>query len=495
MDHEEIGRGGGQAASHGVTRRGFAAGTLSLAALAAMAPAAQAESTFRPTPEAATGSRHRRKKPNILLIMADDLGAFDLSCYGAPHISTPNLDRLAKDGVRFTQSYSGSSTCSPTRFSLQTGRYPGRFVGGLAEPIAAVNEREGLPPGFPSIASLLKGAGYSTRLLGKWHLGYLPWFSPLKSGYDDWFGSTGGGLDYFSKISNSNDYDLYENDIEYQDLRYYTDIITERTLAYINGKHTKPWFVSLNYTTPHWPWEGPNDQAVSADLTARSLAGEPGVMFHYDGGSVEKYVEMVENMDQHIGRVLRALKRTGQDKNTIVVFKADNGGERYSYQWPLRGSKWDVWEGGIRIPLIVSWPGRLKGRQVSHEPIMSPDITHTLVRLGGASPDPANPMDGRDFSDYLFGSGAAPAGDLFWRVIDQGALRRGKWKYFYSKDVSDGPIKLEALYDLEADQSEQANLIKKNPEVAAELRAAHAAINATLLPYPPGTKRYVSPPH
>jgi arylsulfatase A-like enzyme len=471
--------------NRGLSRRSFTGlvGVTSLGAVAATAGPAAAEQPFQ-----AGGRGKHHERPNILVIMADDLGWADLSSYGAPHISTPNLDRLAKEGVRFTDGYSGSSTCSPTRFSLYTGRYPGRLKGGLSEPIAVVDPSIGLPPEHPTMASLLQASGYATALFGKWHCGYLPWYSPLKSGWDEYLGSFSGGMDYFSKVDPFGKYDLFENDVEYQDLRYYTDILTERTVEYIGRDHDKPWLLNLNYTTPHWPWEGPGDRVVSDELTARTKAGEFRALFHNDGGSVAKYAEMVENMDASIGEVLQALRKSGQQQNTMVVFKSDNGGERFSYQWPLRGEKLDVLEGGIRVPTILRWPAAIKGGQVSDLPVVTMDWTRTVLAAAGVDPDAKYPMDGRDLSQYLWGTGEAPTGDLFWRVVDQGALRRGKWKYVVSHDVNRNVV-AEELYDLSVDQREEADLSRRQPAVLVELRNAWNEIERTLLNYPEGAVR------
>ncbi|MGW2714670.1 sulfatase-like hydrolase/transferase, partial [Streptomyces sp. NPDC001356] len=434
--------------------------------------AAPAERPFHARAHAGRGRR-----PNILFVFADDLGWADLSVYGAPHIKTPNLDRLAAQGVRFTDAYSGSATCSPTRFSLYTGRFPGRTKGGLAEPIA--NRSQGLDPSHPTLASLLKKAGYSTALIGKWHCGWLPDNSPTKSGWDEFFGNFGGALEYFSKLGQLGDYDLYEGDAEYKDLRYYTTVLTERAVEYVSRRHEQPWLLNLNFTTPHWPWLTEDDEETGAEIAAKVRDGNVlGALLHNDGGSVTKYTEMVESLDRAVGQVLAALRRSGQEENTIVVFSSDNGGERFSYQWPLSGEKASLLEGGIRVPTILRWPDRVDGRQVSHVPVYTPDWTATLLEVAGARPDPAYPLDGHSLAGYLLRGEQVPERDLFWRVRGNRALRRGDLKYYRDADGRDH------LFDLAADAREQADLAPDRPQLLAELRAAWETVNATLLPYP-----------
>ncbi|KMS72313.1 twin-arginine translocation pathway signal protein [Streptomyces viridochromogenes] len=451
------------------------AGTTTAAEAAAAAPA---ERPFKARP-AASG-----KRPNFLVVLGDDLGWADLSSYGAPHIRTPNLDRLARQGVRFTNAYSGSATCSPTRFSLYTGRYPGRTPGGLAEPIA--DKAQGLDPNHPTLASLLKRAGYATALIGKWHCGWLPDHSPTKSGWDEFFGNFGGVLEYYSKLGQLGAYDLYEGDAEYKDLRYYTTVLTERAVEYVSRDHEDtPWLLNLNFTTPHWPWLAEDDEETGAEIEARiraakSQADVSRALNHYDGGSVEKYTQMVESLDAAVGEVLDALRRSGQEQNTVVLFASDNGGERYSYNWPLSGEKFVLLEGGIRVPSILRWPARIDGRQVSHEPVFSPDWTATLLELGGARPDPAHPLDGTSLADYLLRGEDLPERDLFWRVRANRALRRGDWKYYRDADGKDH------LYDLGADLREQADRAPDEPELLAELKASWERIASGLLPYPAG---------
>ncbi|MGW7068039.1 sulfatase family protein [Streptomyces sp. NPDC054855] len=456
-----------------LSRRAFAGAVGAGAAVAAGLPstAEARERPFRAAP------RPGSKRPNILFVLGDDLGWADLSSYGSPHIKTPNLDRLARQGVRFTDAYAGSATCSPTRFSLYTGRFPGRTEGGLAEPIA--DKSVGLEPTHPTLASLLRDAGYATALIGKWHAGYLPDYSPTRSGWDEFFGNFGGALEYYSKLGLGGEYDLYEGDAEYKDLRYYTRILTERASEYVRRDHgDRPWLLNLNFTTPHWPWIADGDTEQSAEIVRRIKAGEKGALWHQDGGSVEKYTEMVQDLDRSVGEVLKALKKSGQERDTLVFFASDNGGERFSYNWPLSGNKSSLQEGGIRVPTIVRWPARIDGGQVSHEPVFTPDWTATLLEIGGARPSPAYPLDGTSLAPYLLKGEELAERELFWRVRGERALRRGDWKYYRGKGGKD------QLFDLAVDQREQADLAAREPRLLAELKAAWEKTDKGLLPYP-----------
>ncbi|TJZ42291.1 twin-arginine translocation pathway signal protein [Streptomyces piniterrae] len=504
---ESPGESPGASAGSAISRRtfgGLAGGVGAAAAIGGLGTVAGAPSAAAEEPRsqerafrAAPGRRSRR--PNVLFILGDDLGWADLSSYGAPDIRTPHLDRLARQGVRFTQAYAGSATCSPTRFSLYTGRYPGRTEGGLAEPIA--DKSVGLAPDHPTLASLLRDAGYATALIGKWHCGYLPDYSPTKSGWDTFFGNFGGALEYYSKLGLAGEYDLYEGDAEYQDLRYYTRIITERAVDYLTGRAANaknaqnakdgqnarntagrrtdhPWLLNLNFTTPHWPWIADGDTEESAKIVRRIKAGERGALWHQDGGSLAKYREMVEDLDRSIGEVLAALKQSGQEEDTLVFFASDNGGERWSYNWPLSGNKASLQEGGIRVPTIVRWPSRLDGGQVSHEPVFTPDWTATLLEIAGARPDRAHPLDGTSLAGYLLRGEPLAERDLFWRVRGERALRRGDWKYYRGKDGRD------RLFHVTNDPREQADKAADDQQRLGRLRAAWEAVDRTLLPYP-----------
>jgi arylsulfatase A-like enzyme len=412
------------------------------------------------------------QKPNILFILADDLGYADLSIYGQTDFQTPHLDQLARQGLRFTQAYANSAVCSASRFGLITGRYQYRLRGGLEEPIAGASDTVGLPPTHPTLPSLLKKEGYTTALFGKWHMGYLPTFGPLKSGYDVFFGNYGGALDYFTHkfaVGPQEPEDLYEGEVPVHKIGYYTDLLADRAADYIAAHDaSKPFFLSLHFTAPHWPWEGPDDEATSREIKS---------IFHYDGGSLAIYAKMVTAMDSAIGRVLKALEDRGLSKNTIVIFTSDNGGERFSKTWPFSGQKTELLEGGIRVPAIVRWPSRIGPAQTNSQVAIHMDWLPTLLAAAGAVPDSAYPPDGDNLLPIILGDTAPYPRTLFWRykANTQRAVRSGDWKYF---KISGN----EFLFNLAADQRERANLAQKNPQVLARLKEQWEAWDATMLP-------------
>lgn len=432
--------------------------------------------------------------PNIVFILTDDLGWGDLSIYGRREYKTPNIDKLAKQGVRLTQAYSNSSVCTPTRIAFLTGRYQQRTLVGLQEPLNfrkqleqnGTVDRLGLSPDHPTVASLLRAGGYRTALVGKWHAGYLPTFSPLKSGFDEFFGIFSGGVDYFTHNDGNGEPDLWEDDTPVEKTGYITDLITNRAVKYINreARARRRFFLSLNYTAPHWPWEGPQDEAISRNL---------GSLFHLDGGSLEIYAQIVKRLDVGIGKVLKTLEQNGLADNTLVVFTSDNGGERFSDLWPFIGSKGGVYEGSQRVPAILRWPGQLPAGQVSHQVAATFDWTATLLAAGGVTADPAYPLDGIDLLPYLATAGndeATVSRDLFWRIGGQRAARSGDLKYIKlarpDQVVTQGglPAALrgtEFLFDLSRDVREQANLLNARPEDAERLRQLWDSWNASVL--------------
>ena len=404
------------------------------------------------------------RRPNIVFIMADDLGYADLSCYGRRDYRTPNIDRLAAGGVRFTQAYANSPVCSPTRTALITGRYQYRLPVGLEEPIAPTNRNVGLAPEHPTLPSLLRKAGYATALAGKWHLGKPPDFSPLKSGYDRFFGFTAGAIDYFTHSG-----DLWDGDRKVQQSGYLTDLLGDRAVKWIGEfvRERRPFFLSLHFSAPHWPWEGPGDEAVSRRI---------GSLQHYDGGSMKTYAAMVTRLDEQVGRVLSAIG--GSD--TIVVFTSDNGGERFSDNWPFTGRKTELLEGGIRVPAIVRWPSRLKAGVTTEQPAITMDWMPTLLAVAGAAPDPAYPPDGIDLMPLLEGRRPPAARTLFWRyrMHGQRAVRDGDLKWLRIGDN-------DFLFDLAADPMERANLKGERPADLQRLTSAFDQWNAGMLPEDP----------
>jgi arylsulfatase A-like enzyme len=410
------------------------------------------------------------RQPDIVFVLADDLGWADLGVYGATDFATPHLDRLAGQGVRFTQAYANSAVCSATRFALITGRYQYRLRGGLEEPIAGAGEGQGLPPEHPTLPSLLRDAGYDTALIGKWHLGRPPAYGPLRSGYDRFFGNLNGVVDYFTHKSGVGDdlpRDLWEGDVPVERTGYYTQVLADEASAYVRSRGDRPYFLSLHFTAPHWPWEGPGDEAVSREIHD---------LFHYDGGNLATYGEIVEALDAAVGQVLDAIDETGRADNTIVVFTSDNGGERFSKTWPCVGQKTELLEGGLRVPTLLRWPSRV-APQVSEQVTATMDWLPTLLAAAGAAPDPAYPSDGEDLLPVLTGAGPEHPRTLFWRYKAQGqrAVREGDWKYLRINEN-------EFLFDVVVDQRERANLRHREPDVFGRLSKAWEEWNADFLP-------------
>ena len=390
--------------------------------------------------------------PNIVFILADDLGWADLGVYGATDFSTPHLDRLAGQGVRFTQAYANSAVCSATRIALITGRYQYRLRAGLEEPIALRDTGLGLPPDHPTLPSLLKAAGYDTALIGKWHLGLPPQYGPLQSGYDRFFGNLHGAIDYFTHKPGVGDdvaRDLWENEVPVERAGYYTQVLADEATEYIQARagqgadERKPFFLSLHFTAPHWPWEGPGDEAVAHQIKN---------LFHYDGGSLRKYGEIVEALDAAVGQVLAALDDGGEADNTIVVFTSDNGGERFSKTWPFTGQKTELLEGGLRVPTLLRWSARI-APQVQHQVTASMDWLPTLLAAAGVSPHADYPSDGENILPVLEGTAPAHPRTLYWRYKAQAqrAVRDGNWKYLKVNDN-------EFLFDVAEGERERANL-------------------------------------
>lgn len=434
-------------------------------------------------------------RPDIVFVLADDLGWADLGCFGSTAISTPNLDRMAREGVRFTHAYSASAVCSPTRIGLYTGRYPCRLRAGLEEPMRTRASDNGIPHDHPTLAKLLVAAGYTTAMFGKWHCGWMPWFSPIRAGFQRFYGCLDGALDYFEHIDTLGEHDLWEGETQIADVGYFTDIISREAAAYIAAAGDEPIYVQLNYTAPHWPWEGPGDAATGARIRAayadmETPTADPLCDFH--SGSLAKYGEMVEAMDAAFGGVLEAVEARGRADNTLIIFSSDNGGERWAKSWPFVGEKGDLTEGGIRVPFLVRWRAAIDGGQVCDRPNITMDWTATMLDAASAAADPFYPLDGPSLVPYLVEGSPYPDHDLRWRTTNQVAVRRGDMKYLHDRrprprlggwPVKDGDYHL--LYDVTVDGREKADLAPHHADLVAELRAEADRFDAEMLPYPP----------
>lgn len=418
-------------------------------------------------------------RPNIVFIVADDLGYADLGCYGGRAPVSPVLDSLAAGGMKFTQGYSNSPVCSPTRFALMTARYQYRLRGAAEEPINNKSRGSttlGLPPEHPTLPSLLKASGYRTALIGKWHLGYPPSFGPLRSGYEEFFGPMSGGVDYFTHCSSGGTHDLWLGEEEKKEDGYLTDLISQRSVDYVErmaggAKAGTPFFLSMHYTAPHWPWETREDEALAQEIR--------GNLFHLHGGNIHSYRRMIHHMDEGIGQVMDALRRNGLTDNTLVVFTSDNGGERFSDSWPLVGGKMDLTEGGIRVPWIAHWPAQIAAGRVSEQHCMSMDWSATLLAAAGVSADTGYPLDGISLLPVLQQPGRHFHRPLYWRMNHRGqrALRDGDWKYL-RMDGND------YLFNIPADERERANLAARESGRLAAMRQAWEQWNDSMPPIP-----------
>jgi len=419
------------------------------------------------------------KRPNLIFIVADDLGFADLGCYGGRDAAfgpvSPVLDRLAANGLRLTDGYANSPVCSPTRFAMITGRYQYRLRGAAEEPLSAKGKGSttlGLPPQHPTLPSLLRDVGYRTALIGKWHLGYPPHFGPTKSGYDEFFGAVSGGVDYFTHHSPSGAHDLYLGEAEHAEEGYLTDLLSRRAVDYVHrmadgARGDTPFLLSLHYTAPHWPWETRDDAHIAPDV-AKNL-------FHLDGGNVESYRRMIHHMDEGIGWLVQALEQEGLLHDTLIVFTSDNGGERFSDNWPLVGGKMDLTEGGIRVPWIAHWPAAIAPGSVSSQHCLTMDWSVTLMELGGAKPAPGHEWDGVSLLPVLRDATHTFERPMFWRMNHRGqrAMRLGRWKYLRV----DGH---DYLFDISTDARERANQAQAQPQRLAQMREAWEAWDASM---------------
>lgn len=398
------------------------------------------------------------RKPNFIFILVDDMGYADLSSFGSKDIRTPNIDRLAKEGVKLTQMYSNGPVCTPTRAAFITGRYQQRV--GLEWAINATEKEPGLPVEEGSLARTLKNNGYATALMGKWHLGSKPEFLPARHGFDEFFGIIGGNADMYSHRNLPGENVLYEGESTTEIAGYLTEHLERRSVEFIQRHKDKPFFLYLAFNAVHWPFQRPNRPDM--ERTRETW---------FDGTRAD-YIVMMQSVDAAVGQVLSALDEQGIAKDTLVIFTSDNGGERLSDMGPYFNTKGTLWEGGIHVPGLARWPAALPKGKVSAQVAITMDWTATILAAAGAQPE--RQLDGVNLLPILQGKQAMQDRTLCWRIdragFRQQAIRSGKWKLVTQPTSVD-----QLLFDLERDPGERRNLFYEYQEKAKELRAKLAA--------------------
>src|SRR5262245_14367413 len=410
------------------------------------------------------------RQPNVVFIIMDDLGYGDIGSYGVKDARTPNLDRLAREGVRLTNAYSNGANCSPTRSALISGRYQQRV--GIERPLDTTNDLDrGLPVTGASLPALLKKNGYATGLVGKWHLGFKPEFGPNAHGFDEFFGLLSGAVDFYTHRRGDGTHDLFDNTTPVEVPGYLTDEITNRAVGFIDRRAADPFFLEVAYNAVHWPYQPPGQPP--SDRNAVPRPAQTGDARLYQGpddlapATRQDYVRMLERADEGIGRILAALDRQGLSRNTLVIFTSDNGGEWLSRNAPLSHRKSTLWEGGIRVPLILRWPARLPVGKTSEQVAITMDLTATILAATATAAPPGHHPEGIDLLPILRGDSSLADRQLFWRIAgpnrQQRAVRAGRWKLL----VDGGQF---LLFDLRADPGEKQDLAAQRPEMVVKLK-------------------------
>jgi arylsulfatase A-like enzyme len=441
---------------------------------------AAATTAFTSISVAAHNVAGQTRPPNIVIIVADDMGYADIGVHGGRDIPTPNIDALAAGGTRFTNAYVSGPYCSPTRAGLMTGRYPQRFGHEFNIGVGPLSSEDGLPLTERTMADRLKAAGYRTALFGKWHLGSIDRFHPMSRGFDEFFGFLGGAHSYLAPMTNGPD-PLLDGRKPIQETAYLTDALADRAADFIRRNESRPFFLYLAFNAVHTPMHATDKYLARfsniADQQRRT------------------YAAMLSAMDEGIGKTIAALRAANVEGNTLIFFFSDNGGPTMagttingSRNTPLRGSKRQTWEGGIRVPFIIRWKGHLPEGKTDARPIIQLDVLPTVMMAAGVPPQRDWQLDGVNLLPFLNGADAGSVHDaLYWRLGDNMAIRKGDWKLVKTHD---GPLGGDPdvlsdlsgaeLFNLADDISEARNLAASRPEKVRELAEAWQQWNRQL---------------
>jgi len=423
-------------------------------------------------------------RPNVIIIMADDMGYADLSAYGNERFQTPHLDALAREGLRFTDFHSNGPVCSPTRAALLTGRYQQRSGVDevvFADPARGKRDAHGLQSAELTFAELLQAAGYRTGLMGKWHLGYDRKFNPVRQGFDEFRGYLSGNVDFHSHIDQANFPDWWHDLEQVDEPGYSTHLITRHAVRFIEANRSRPFCLYVAHEAPHSPFQGPGDPPIRGPRAQPPLQG-PDI--------ARAYREMVQEMDKGVGEIIATLRRLNLAENTFVFFCSDNGGTREGNNGPLNGHKGSVWEGGHRVPGLAWWPGKIKAG-TTDQVALSMDLMPTMLDLAKVSVPAGHRLDGTILVPLLVESRPLPARTLFWGYTGRYAVRQGPWKLLVNQTAGeatkakgkgknkagDGTAAAPAtmLFHLGDDLGEKRDLAAREPGRVRELEAALAA--------------------
>ena len=393
--------------------------------------------------------------------MADDLGYGDLSTYGG-WIDTPSLDRMASEGLKFTDFHSNGAVCSPTRAALMTGRYQQRAGVPIVifAPAHLPTHVDGLQDSEWTFAEALQEAGYATAIFGKWHLGYYPQYNPVRHGFAEFKGYVSGNIDFFSHVDGAGRFDWWHDTEVSDEPGYVTTLINQHAVRFIEKRQAEPFCLYVAHEAPHFPYQGPGDNPQGF----RSVGGFSGRQDLSSEEIKQKYREMVVEMDRGVGSILDTLSQLGIAERTLVLFISDNGATPDGSNGTLRGHKGSVWEGGHRVPAIAWQPGSIQAGGQTHQLAASMDIWPTIAELSAIKPQPDRPLDGISLVPVLQGSNVE-RGPMYWSFMDGLAMREGDWKLVVGEDGDEEP----QLFDLSADIAEKTNLSEQEPERTAKM--------------------------